>query len=169
VDFGSEKLRCLGNLRFDVCGAWKGICCPPSHKAQVQCRLMKVSWRRSNGQKASDQLTAGGDLKDPLIPQGERTSAELKPQVINNKLSEEMEHTITDNIYFMNLHAVPYMSIGINVAPELSIDGEYSPLTQPSSHDHHAQEEWLVQVHLLSAELRQWRVHKESEGPWCHP
>ena len=34
VDFDSEKLRCLGHLRFDVCGAWKLIC-PKSRNLEV--------------------------------------------------------------------------------------------------------------------------------------
>lgn len=35
VDFGSEKCRCLGHLRFDVYAAWKLCCCPASRKYSV--------------------------------------------------------------------------------------------------------------------------------------
>lgn len=32
--------------------------------------------------------------------------------------------TLKDPIYFMNLHTLPYMSIGMHVAPELTVESE---------------------------------------------
>ena len=45
------------------------------------------------------------------------------------KLSEKKDHilgsvTMKEPIYFMNLHTIPYMSKGVLVAPELSVETE---------------------------------------------
>ena len=47
--------------------------------------------------------------------------------VIGERLiDDDSEIVVREPVYFANVNTLPYMSIGIKVAPDLDVDSEYS-------------------------------------------
>ena len=129
IDFGSEKIRCLGNLRFDVC-AYLTVCCPKSRNAEVVAP-QQIAWKQRLHQDNKTSLKSepnygsiDSDVKQTLLVKQNNELDEIVENSEDTDSKEAMDFTIRGKVYLANFTLFSHLSRGVNICPELTLDSE---------------------------------------------
>ena len=87
---------------------------------------MEISWQSKLHVEPESKVPSLHDgIKNPLLEGDHASPAEESQLKLSPKTDGQGQSaTLKEPVYFMNLHTLPYMSIGVHVAPHLSIESE---------------------------------------------